>query len=175
MAWILLAVTALAQAPAAPAKYQPCSLVSVAETEALTVLKVTTSEESDVPYEKDAHHDHADVLSICNRYFTKPLQLQLSVTSLPVTAEGKERDKGEDRAAQEFARSRGGKIENKDFGKIHCSTLTMPGDLARANSTTCTSENGKLAFWLGVSAGPKGLVPMEKVKVLAEKILARMP
>jgi hypothetical protein len=175
LAWMLLAVPVLAQAPASPSKYQPCSLVSIADAEALTGMKVTESDESDAPYEKDEHHDHPDVLSICNRYFAKPLELQLSVTSRPVTPEGRERDKADDQAALDFARSRGGKIDKKDFGNIRCSTLTMSGELARANSTTCASEKGDLAFWLGVSASPKGLVPMEKVKAVAEKILSRMP
>jgi hypothetical protein len=174
---VLLLVAGAACAPTAFAqsKYRPCSMVSAAEAEALTGQKIAKTSESDIPYAKDANHDHADVISICSRTVSATQGLTLTVTSTPVTPEGKARGEAKAKDAEEKLKKQGAKVEAKDFGAIKCSTIILQGVMAAFSGTNCGAIKGGQFFSVMVTAGPNGPVSIDQMHALAEKILSRLP
>ena len=171
------AVTARAQqAPAAASsKYKPCSLVTKAETEALTGQTVTSTTQNDVPYTKDAKHDHDGVVSMCMYTFAPGKGLTLVVSSVPVTPEGKASGAAHAKAAVDKMKKMGTKVEEKKFGDMTCSTVLSTGNLAAFSATSCGQEKGSLFFALTVSKGQNGFVSMDKLHALAVKVVAHLP
>ena len=172
---VLAAAALAAQPPAAPSKYKPCSLVTKAETEALTGQNVTSTAQRDVPYEKDARNDHAGVVSMCMYTFAPGKGLSLVVSSVPVTPEGKASGAAHAKAAVDKVKKMGAKIEEKKFGDMTCSTTLMTGGMATFSSTSCGQEKGSLFFVMTVSKGPNGFASMDQLHALAVKVLAHLP
>jgi hypothetical protein len=177
IAGLLLAATALtcAQARAGQSGYKPCTMVSAAEAEALSGQKVTKTGEQDIPYKKDANHDHDGVISICTQSFSATQGLSLTVSTAPTTPEGKAQGEAAAKKAEEMLKKQGAKVEAKKYGNTTCSTMILQGAMATFSGTNCGAEKGQLFFSVSVTAGTKGLVPMDQVHELAEKILSRLP
>jgi hypothetical protein len=177
IAALLLVITALAcaQARAAQSGYKPCTMVSAAEAEALSGQKVTKTAEQDIPYKKDANHDHDGVVSICTQSFSGTQGLSLTVSSTSTTPEGKAQGAAAAKNAEEMLKKKGAKVEARKYGDTTCSTMILQGAMAAFSATNCAAEKGQLFFSLSVTAGTKGLVPMDQVHTLAEKILSRLP
>ncbi len=174
---LLLVAMALTCAPARAAQsgYKPCSMVSAAEAEALSGQKVTKTAEQDIPLKKDANHDHDGVMSICRQSFSATQGLTLTVSTIQTTPEGKAKGAAAAKNAEEMLKKQGTKVEGKKYGAITCSTMIMQGAMAAFSATSCAAEKGSLFFSVSVTAGAKGLVPMDQVHALAEKILSRLP
>jgi hypothetical protein len=172
---VFAAAAARAQPASAPSTYKPCSLVSASETEALTGHEVTKTTERDIPYKKDANHDHDGVISTCGYSFSPGKSLQLIVSSGPATPEGRAKSAAAAKAATEMMKNLGAKREEKKFGAITCSTMLLTGVMATASGTSCAAEKGRLFFAMTVTAGPNGFVPMDQLHALAAKVLSRLP
>lgn len=172
---MVLAAAARAQPASAPSTYKPCSLVSASETEALAGQKVTKTTEMDIPYKKDAKHDHDGVISTCGYSFSPGKGLQLIVSSMPVTPEGRAKGKEAAKAGEEKMKKMGAKIEEKKFGAITCSTMLLTGEMATFSGTSCAAEKGRLFFAMTVTTGPNGFVPMDQLHTLAAKVLSHLP
>jgi hypothetical protein len=93
--------------------------------------------------------------------------------------------------AQEKIRKSGGTWKSKQFGEIACTTVDMSSNPG-LGTTTCAALTAplfhgdgfdgtasvvqeSLLFILQITAGPKGLISMDGVHALAEKLLERMP
>jgi hypothetical protein len=172
---LFVAGAVCAQTASAQSKYKPCSMVSAAEAEALAGQKIAKTAESDIPYPKDANHDHADVISICSRTVSATQGLTLTVSSTPVTPEGKARGEAKAKDAEEKLKKQGAKVEAKDFGAIKCATIILQGAMAAFSGTNCGAVKGGQFFSVMVTAGPNGPASIDQVHALAEKILSRMP
>ncbi len=141
----------------------PCALISIGETEALTGEKVVRSLERG---------------SVCQRWTaggrTLILTLGASETQEPVAA----------------SREMGGAWVSKQFGDLTCTSVIVPSH-PRANSTACAARaeplffgdgfdnatgvtKGPVYFTLQVTGGSTGIVSVERVRALAEKVLARL-
>ncbi len=172
--------------------YKPCSLVSAGETEALAGEKVVKSVESTVPRTKGNGYGSEIVNSVCQRWLSGGRMFFLTMGA-PMTDEAKVEvtDGVLSRQAQEKIRKMGGTWESKQFGEITCLTVVVPSTRG-FDATTCAAVKiplfygdgfdgtasivkQPLRFTLQITAGPKGLVPMDVVHALAEKVLARMP
>jgi hypothetical protein len=172
--------------------YRPCSLVSVGETEALAGEKVVKSVESTVPRTKGNGYGSEIVNSVCQRWLSAGRMFFLTL-GVPVTDEAKVEvaDGVLSRESQEKIREMGGTWESKQFGEITCLTVVVPSTRG-FDTTTCAAVKiplfygdgfdrtasivkEPLRFTLQITAGPKGLVPVDVVHALAEKVLARMP
>lgn len=169
-------------APAtARAGYQPCSLVSVSETEALAGTKVVKSVESATLRD-----------SVCRRWLAGDRMFLLTV-GVSTTGEANVALAADGLSSQAYERIRnmGGTRVSKQFGEITCTTVGVPSNPG-LGTTTCSAVKiplyygdgfdwtasvvkQPLRFTLQIAAGPKGLVSMDAAHALAEKVLARMP
>jgi hypothetical protein len=99
----------------------------------------------------------------------------------PATAEGKKRGEAKTKAAVEKLRTMGYIIEERAFGEIKCSAIlppksNKPGAASFGNVTSCGGAKGRYFFSLSVSTqSAKDVLPIEKLKPLAEKATARLP
>ncbi len=160
---LVLGVLMLSAPVRAQAANGPCSLISIGETEALTGEKVVKSLERG---------------SVCQRWTaggrTLILTLGAAETQEPVAA----------------SREMGGVWVSKQFGDFTCTSVVVPSH-PRANSTACAARaeplffgdgfdnatgvtKGPVYFTLQVTGGSTGIVSVEHVRALAEKVLARL-
>lgn len=160
---LVLGVLMLSAPVRARAGNGPCSLISIGETAALTGGKVVKSLE------------HG---SVCQRWTaggrTLVLTLGAAETQEPVAA----------------SREMGGVWVSKQFGDLTCTSVTVPSH-PDANSTACAARaeplffgdgfdnatgvtRGPVYFTLRVAGGSTGVVSLEDVRALAEKVLARL-
>ena len=70
----------------------------------------------------------------------------------------------------------GGKVEVKTFGQVTCSTMVPPPNLAQYGyNTTCSVLKGETVVAIEVTAkSQKDMVPMEKLRPVAEKMATRI-
>jgi hypothetical protein len=180
--WKMTLVLLLLAALVAPAVFwaqsgpKACSLLTASEVEGVMGAKVTSSSEGDIPYTKGPNSDHDGTLMTCNwKMGTRSVSLVYSTGQ--VTAEGKRLGENKTKASVEVLMKEGYKIDKKDFGSMKCSTMVAPTQQAmKLFSTTCGTEKGRM--WVTVSASASGqsdLVPMEKIKTLAENAASRLP
>ena len=172
--------------------YKPCSLVSVGETEALAGETVVKSVEKTVPRANGNGYGSEIVNSVCQRWLSGGRMFFLTV-GVPTIEEAtvEVADGVMSSQAQETITKMGGTWESKQFGEITCLTVVVPSSRG-FDTTTCAATkiplfygdgfdrtasivNEPLRFTLQITGGPKGLVPMDAVHALAEKVLARMP
>lgn len=172
---VAVSVLMCAQSAVAQTKYKPCSLFSEAEATALTGEPVTKTNENEIPFKKGPTNDHDDVLSMCTRSLPANRMVQLTVSSTPVTPEGRAAGEAKTKSSVEALEKQGAKVESKDYGAIKCSTIVMQGELAPVSGTNCGGVKGGLFFSISASAGPKGPVPMDQVHALAATIVSRLP
>jgi len=83
---------------------------------------------------------------------------------------------GREEKGIEAVKKMGGQAEVKTFGPISCSTLMIPTGAAGQShySTTCTVMKGDTVAGIDIMAKSQSeMVPMDKVRPLAEKIASR--
>lgn len=155
-----------------------CILLKPAELEAVLGGKIASPMTgTEAPFHKDAKHDHDGVLYMCNAGVGSR-GVSLMYGTQPATAEGKKRGEAKGKAAMEKMRKTGYIIEERAFGEIKCFTI-----LPRSNKpgpayvvTSCGVAKGRYFFSLSVSPqSAKDVLPIEKLKPLAEKATARLP
>lgn len=170
--------------------YKPCSLVSVSETEVLAGEKVAKSVESTIPYKRGTDNNRENVRSICQRLLTGNRTFLL-IMGVMTKGYGDAAEEALGKQSQEKIRKMGGTWESKQFGEVTCATVVVPSNSGFGNTTcvaekgplflgdgfdnTTSAEKGHLFFVLQITAGPNGIVPMDRVHELAEEVLARMP
>ena len=172
--------------------YKPCSLVSGGETEALAGAKIVKWVESHLSYQKSGGYASEGVNSVCQRWLAGG-RLFLLTMGAPMTvgAKAESVENMLSRQAQEKIRQLGGTWKSKQFGEIACTAVVIPSNPG-LGTTTCAALKGplfygdgfdktasvvkeSLLFSLQITAGPRGLVSMDGVHALAEKLLDRMP
>jgi hypothetical protein len=153
-----------------------CSMLSISEVEEVIGAKVTNSTEGDIPYKKGPNSDHEGTLMTCN-WKMDGRSVSLVYSTKSVTVEGKKQRENKISTSQEALISEGYKVDKKDFGNMRCSTMAPPAQQAvKQFSTTCGTEKGRMFVTVSASAsGQDDLVPMEKIKTLAEKAASRLP
>ncbi len=161
---LVLGVLMLSAPGRAQAGNGPCSLISIGETEALTGAKVVRSLESGL---------------VCQRWMaggrTLILTLGAAETQEPVAA----------------IRETGGvQVSTKQFGDLTVRSVVFPSH-PQANSIACSGraeplffgdgfdnatgvKKGPVYFTLRVTGGSTGIVSVERIRALAEKVLARL-
>ncbi len=172
--------------------YKPCSLVSAGETEALVGEKVVKTVESTAPRTKANGHSSAIANELCQRWLSGGRMFFLMVgVAMPEETKVEVADRMLSRQAQVKIREMGGTWESKQFGEITCLTVVVRSTRG-FDTTTCEAVTiplfygdgfdgttsivkQPLRFTIQITAGPRGLVPMDVVHALAEKVLARMP
>jgi hypothetical protein len=88
---------------------------------------------------------------------------------------GRDRSGGKEKAGLEMMKNMGVQVDVKIFGSIVCSTLVPPsGKEQMGYNTTCTVSKGTAVAGIEVTAKNKeGMVPIEKLHPLAEKMAGR--
>ncbi len=161
---LVLGVLMLSAPVRARAGNGPCSLISIGETEALTGEKVVRSLERG---------------SVCQRLTAggRTLILTLGTAEIeePVAA------------SREMS---GAWVVSKQRGDLTCTSVVVPSH-PHSNSTACAARveplffgdgfdnatvvtRGPVYFTLQVTGGSTGIVSVEDVRALAEKVLARL-
>jgi hypothetical protein len=132
----------------------------------------------EVPFKKDATHDHDGSLFTCQgtvggRY------VMVGYGTQPVTPEGRKRAEARVNESQEKLREEGYAIEARDFGGVKCWTMAAPAADKSATAmfaTNCGGTKGDYFFSISVSGtGKSDLIPMGKLKALADKAASRLP
>ncbi len=141
----------------------PCSLISIGETEALMGEKVVRSLERG---------------SVCQRWLAGGRTLVLTLGA------------AETQEPAAVIREMGGAWVSKQFGDLTCTSVAVPSH-PQANSAACAARVEPLFFGDGfdnatgvtrepvyftirVAGGSTGVVSVEDVRALAEKVLARL-
>jgi hypothetical protein len=174
---LALLATLLVPAPfRAQSGPKACSMLSISEVESVMGTKVTSSTEGDIHYKKGPKSDHEGILMTCN-WKVGARSVSLVYSTAPVTAEGKKQGERQIKASEETLMQEGYKVDKKDFGSLKCSTLVAPAQQAvKQFSTTCGTEKGRMFVTISASASGEGdLIPMEKIKTLAEMAASRLP
>jgi hypothetical protein len=83
---------------------------------------------------------------------------------------------GAEQKGMEIARQMGAKVDVKTFGAVTCSTLIPPPNFAdRGFNTTCSAIKGGVVAAIEVTAKEqKDMVPIDKLRPIAEKFLNRL-
>jgi len=168
-----------AGSPRSKRSEKACSLITTPELERALGLKVDKALVGlEVPYTKDATHDHDGSLFTCQgtiggRY------IMLAYGSQPVTPEGRKRAEARVEASQEKLRKEGYAIDARDFGDVKCWTMAAPPADTSATAmfgTNCGGTKGDYFFSISVSGAGKGdIIPMEKLNALADAAASRLP
>jgi hypothetical protein len=171
--------------------YKPCSLVSVGETEALAGAKIVKWIERHLPHKKGNGYDSEGVNSLCPRWLAGGRIFLLTVGA-PMTEGVKVQsvDSMLSRQAREKIQKLGGTWKSKLFGEITCTTVDISSNPGLGTTTcaalkvplfrgdgfdgTASLVGESLLIILQITAGPKGLISMDEVHALAEKLLERM-
>lgn len=162
VAAVLLASTGLTKAAEAS---RACTLLTPAEIESATALKIAELKPGAAP----ATFGNPGTVDLCSGI--APSASVLLRIGKKSGASGRE-EKG-----IEIARKMGAQFEVKNFGSITCSTLVPPASLAAQVpfNTTCTVTKGETVAGIEVTANSrKDMVPIDKLRPLAEKIAQRM-
>jgi hypothetical protein len=182
IAWAALglAASSLAAAPPRPFRSEKaCAPLTLADLEtALGLEGGRALIGMEVPFVKDAEHDHAGSLFNCQgtvggRY------VSLTFGARPVTAEARKLADEKLAKTQDALRAKGYTIRTAEGGGIGCWTMAAPaGDTSDAATfaTTCNGVKGADSFSITVSArNADDLVPMAKVRALAGAVASKLP
>jgi hypothetical protein len=97
----------------------------------------------------------------------------------PVTREGKRRGEAKVKAAEEKLLAAGYRIESKEFGSVRCWTmLPPPSDKSALGvfGSNCGGTKGDYFYSISISAtGESDLIPIERLKALADRAASRLP
>jgi hypothetical protein len=156
-----------------------CSLITTAEIQGTLGLKPGKPlVGQEIPYKKDSTHDHDGSLFACQgtvggRY------VMVAYGTRPVTPEGRKRAEARVDASEEKLRREGYAIDARDFGNVKCWTMAAPPADTSATAmfgTNCRGTKGDYFFSITVSGARKtDIIPMEKLKALADKAASRLP
>jgi hypothetical protein len=168
-----------AQAKGPVRSTEACTLLTSAELEnALGVKGERPLVGMEIPFTKDATHDHAGSLFTCQGKIGDRFVL-VTFGSRPVTAEGRKR--AEDRIAQsqEELRTKGYTVRTESQGGVDCWTMAAPPGDTSAQAmfgTTCGGVKGADFYAITVSAnGRDDIIPIGKLRILAETAASRLP
>jgi len=140
-----------------------CSLVTSSEIEAAVGSSVTLNPSPSLPGGKG---------EICvGNWPDGHLMLRLATGLDP----GRDRSGGKEKAGIEMMKNMGAQVDVKTFGPIVCSTLVPPsGKEQMGYNTTCTVSKDTAVAGIEITAKNKtGMVPIEKLHPLAEKMTGR--
>ncbi len=181
--YMLFAVSFLVAGPllaqASSASEKACALLQPAEIEAVLGAKLDRPLAGmAVPIAKDAAHPQGETLWTCQgRVGTRSVMVFWGTE--PATPEGKVQGEARIKAPQERLRGMGYSIKESTLGTTTCWTMTPPashGDEPVAFGTTCGGVKGNSFYSLSVSStGAGDLLGVLKVKLLADKVAARLP
>jgi hypothetical protein len=156
-----------------------CSLITPGDLESTLGLKGGKPLVGmEIPYTKDANHDHSGSLLVCQgnvggRY------VSVTFGSRPITPEGRKRGEEKIARTQDALRKRGYTIRTGESDGIGCWTMAAPpGDTTGAAmfATTCGGVKGADFYSITVSAnGANDIVPMDRLRVLAKSAASRLP
>jgi hypothetical protein len=156
-----------------------CSLLTPADLEGVLGTKLARPlAGTEVPYTKDADHDHDGSVLSCQgkagaRFVTVVFGTQ------PVTPEGRRRGEAKVKAAEDKLVKAGYKIETKEFGGVRCWTMLPPPADTPGHAvfgSNCGGTKGDYFYSISISAtGKNDLIPIEKLKALADKAASRLP
>jgi hypothetical protein len=156
-----------------------CSLLTSADLEGVLGTKLARPLAGmEVPYTKDANHDHDGSVLTCQgkagaRFVTVVFGTQ------PVTPEGRRRGEAKAKESEEKLLKAGYSIESKEFGSVPCWTmLPPPGDKSSfaVFGSNCGGTKGDYFYSISISAtGKADLVPIERLKALTDKAASRLP
>ncbi len=162
-----------------PASEKACALLQPADFEAVLGAKLDRPLAGmEVPPKKDAAHLAGETLWTCSgRAGTRSVTVFWGTE--PATPEGKVQGEARIKAPQERLRGMGYTIKESTKGTTTCWTMTPPashGDEPVAFGTTCGGVKGNSFYSLSVSStGAGDLLGVLKVKLLADKVAARLP
>jgi hypothetical protein len=156
-----------------------CSLLTASELEQVMGGKLEKPLAGmKVPYTKDANHDHDGAILTCQGKLGARFVMVVYGTQ-PVTPEGRKRGEERARLAQEKLRTSGYTIKEKDFGDLKCWTMQPPANQKEGFSvfgTNCGGTRGDYFYSVSISAtGAGDLIPIEKLKAVADKAASRLP
>jgi hypothetical protein len=156
-----------------------CSLITSAELHsAIGATPGNALVGMEIPFTKDATHDHDGSLFTCQGKVGDRFVL-LTFGSKPVTPEGRTRAEERVAKSQEELRTKGYTIHREGRGGIECWTMAAPPGDASAQAmfgTTCGGEKGANFYSITVSANSTTeIIPIGKLRALAERAAARLP
>jgi hypothetical protein len=170
--WIMAGqfATAFASGPANSA----CSLVSAAELEAVLGAKVSGLSGGNVPGEMNVVSAN---VQMCTGH--TPAATILLRTPRSGGSGGTKSGKNSANAAEaglKMAKEMGAQVELKTFGPITCSTIIPVKEMeAYGFNTTCSVVKGSQVGAIEITVkNRKDMVPIDKLRPVAEKIASRM-
>jgi hypothetical protein len=156
-----------------------CSLLTASDLEKVlgrTLEKPLAGIE--VPYKKDAEHDHDGAIFTCQGRVGARF-VMVVFGPQPVTSEGRTRGEVRAKDAREKLLKSGYTIQEKGFGDLKCWTMEPPAKGVAAGgvaATTCAGTRGDHFYSIFISAtGAGDLIPIENLKGLAGKAVSRLP
>lgn len=164
VAWCIGAVVAISQVPVGAVEgNKACGLLTPAELESVLGAKVTLSGGGQMPGGK---------IEICTGQApTATVVLRLS----PGLDPGRDRSGAKVKAGLEKMKNMGFQMDVKTFGPIVCSTVEPPaGKEQMGYNTTCTVSKDTALAGIEIAANSKNnMVPIEKLRPLADKMAGR--
>jgi hypothetical protein len=156
-----------------------CSLIAPAELDrAIGATPGDALVGMEIPFTKDATHDHDGSLFTCQGKVGDRFVL-VTFGSKPVTREGRKRAEERVARSQDELRKKGYTIHSDGRGGIECWTMAAPPGDASAQAmfgTTCGGEKGANFYSITVSANSTTeIIPIAKLRALAETAAARLP
>lgn len=140
-----------------------CGLLNASEIESAVGARVTLDP---VPSSPGGKGD------LCTGMFPDGTLMLRLATGLD---SGRDRSGSKEKAGLEMMKNMGVQVEVKTFGPIVCSTLVPPaGKEQMGFNSTCTVSKDTAVAGIEITAKNKaGMVPIEKLRSLAEKMAAR--
>lgn len=157
----------------AATKYQPCSLLTSAELEAVLGAKVERTNEQDITLTEGAYK--GEILSACTWIVesARALGASLSVMRGPRNPEERAVAVAKLRSAFDRLKEKGWTFEPLSTPGVYCARAVPPASEASARAlASCFMESKGLAFGLYIF---KATVTADQVKSLGDRVVARLP
>jgi hypothetical protein len=149
-----------------PEANKACALLTVAEIESAIALKVPAFREGGSPGKPASGSTGGEFCMAATPTTTVMLRLAKKTGT-----------SGREVKGIEMAKQMGAQVDVKTFGPITCSTLMPPSNLASqiGFNTTCSVTKGEAVAAIEVTTkAQKDMVPIDKLRPLAEKMLSRL-
>jgi hypothetical protein len=173
--WVMALLTtvaltaAIALSAGAATKYNPCSLLTTAQLEAVLRAKVGVTAEKDTTIPEGTFK--GDIMSTCD-WAVGSTYVTLNVIRGPRTPQEQAAGLAGLRAAEEKLKKQGWTVEPANIPGAECVSVKPPASESSAlPGASCVMVSKGLAFWLGVN----GSVTVQQVKSLADMVAARLP
>ena len=164
---LLALVPAIALAQKLPAG---CPLLTAAEISAATGMKITDSQETDLPLRNGGQ------MNGCMWHLGKDGMANLSVMRAAASKEQRERGLAGLRQVYEGLKAKGWTVTETKFGDVLCSTATPPAAESDHSPAMIGCITGAKGFALSVGVmGPHFKTPADKVKALTDTVVKRLP